>query len=345
MNIIICATQVPFVRGGAEIHVEGLRDALLARGHRAEIVALPFKWYPKDEILKTALCWRLLDLTETNGLLVDLVICTKFPTWAVRHPRKIAWVIHQHRQAYDWFGRPLSDFTNSANDLAIRRRIVEVDRRGLGECRARFTNSANVAARLKRSTGLDARPLHVPIRLSGLRPEAFEDYIFSVSRLDRAKRVDLLLEALAKAGGTARAVIAGEGPDEGRLRDLARRLGLDGRVAFAGRLSDEEVVRHYNQARAVYYGPVDEDFGLVTVEALSAGKPVITFADSGGVLELVEDGISGMVVSESSARSLASALSRVLADEGLARQMGEAGRQRVAGIRWDRVVDTLLADV
>ncbi|HEU4793512.1 MAG TPA: glycosyltransferase family 1 protein, partial [Nitrolancea sp.] len=98
MNIIICATQVPFVRGGAEIHVEGLRDALLARGHRAEIVALPFKWYPKEEILKTALCWRLLDLTEANGSSVDLVICTKFPTWAVRHPRKIAWVIHQHRQ-------------------------------------------------------------------------------------------------------------------------------------------------------------------------------------------------------------------------------------------------------
>ncbi len=344
MNIIICATQVPFVRGGAEIHVEGLRDALLARGHRAEIVALPFKWYPKEEILKTALCWRLLDLTEANGIPVDLVICTKFPTWAVRHPRKIAWVIHQHRQAYDWFGTPLSDFTNSAEDLAVRRRIVEIDRRGLGECVARYTNSANVAARLKRSTGLDAQPLHVPIRLSGLRPVASEDYIFSISRLDRTKRVDLLLEALAQAGGASRAVIAGEGPEEPRLRELAKKLGLDGRVEFAGRLLDAEVVRHYNQARAVYYGPVDEDFGLVTVEAFSAGKPVITFADSGGVLELVEDGISGVVVPEPAAGPLAAALSRLLADEGLARRMGEAGRQRVAGIHWDRVVDTLLAD-
>lgn len=345
MNIIICATQVPFVRGGAEIHVEGLRDVLLARGHRAEIVALPFKWYPKEEILKTALCWRMFDLTEANGIPVDLVICTKFPTWAVRHPRKIAWVIHQYRQAYDWFGTPLSDFTNSAEDLAIRRRIMEVDRRGLGECRARFTNSANVAARLKRSTGLDAQPLHVPIRLSGLRPAAYEDYIFSISRLDRAKRVDLLIEALALAGDGVRAVIAGEGPEEPRLRELAKRLGLDDRVAFTGRLPDSEVVRHYNQARAVYYGPVDEDFGLVTVEALSAGKPVITFADSGGVLELVEDGVTGVVVPEVAPRPLAAALSRLLIDEGLAHRMGDAGRRRVAGIHWDRVVDTLLADV
>lgn len=345
MNIIICATQVPFVRGGAEIHVEGLRDALLARGHRAEIVALPFKWYPKEEILKTALCWRLLDLTEANGIPVDLVICTKFPTWAVRHSRKIAWVIHQHRQAYDWFGTPLSDFTNSEADLAIRRRIVEIDRRGLGECITRYTNSANVAARLKRSTGLDAHPLHVPIRLSGLRPEAFEDYIFSISRLDRTKRVDLLLEAMTQAGGSSRAIIAGEGPEEPRLRDLAKRLGLDGRVQFAGRLPDDEVVRYYNQARAVYYGPVDEDFGLVTVEAFSAGKPVITFADSGGVLELVEDGISGVVVSEPAPRALAAALSRLLADVGLARRMGEAGSRRVDGIHWDGVVDTLLASV
>ncbi|CCF82349.1 glycosyltransferase family 4 protein [Nitrolancea hollandica] len=345
MNIIICATQVPFVRGGAEIHVEGLRDALLDRGHRAEIVALPFKWYPKDEILKTALCWRLLDLTEANGIPVDLVICTKFPTWAVRHPRKIAWVIHQHRQAYDWFGTPLSDFTNSPEDLAIRRRIVEIDRRGLGECAARFTNSANVAARLKHSTGLDAQPLHVPIRLSGLRPEAFEGYIFSISRLDRAKRVDLLLEGLARAGGESRAVIAGEGPEEPRLRDLAKRLGIDGRVEFAGRLPDDEVVRHYNRARAVYYGPVDEDFGLVTVEAFTARKPVITFADSGGVLELVEDGISGLVVPEPAAELLAVALSWLLADADLARRMGEAGRRRVAGIHWDGVVEMLLAGV
>ena len=132
MNVVICHSQVPFVRGGAEEHVEGLCDALRQAGHRADIVALPFKWYPKPEILKAALAWRLLDLTEANGLPIDRVICTKFPTWAVRHPRKVAWVIHQHRQAYDWYGTTLSDFTASPEDRLLRRRIAEVDRRGGG---------------------------------------------------------------------------------------------------------------------------------------------------------------------------------------------------------------------
>jgi len=343
VNIIICATQVPFVRGGAENHVDGLRDALRRSGHLVDIVALPFKWYPKIEILKSALAWRLLDLSESNGVPVDLVICTKFPTWAVKHPRKIAWVIHQHRQAYDWFGTPLSDFTNSSEDNAVRRRIVEIDRRGLGECVALYANSANVAGRLKRSIGLEATPLHVPIILSGLSPESYGDFILSVSRLDRAKRVDLLLEALAIAGEPLRAVIAGEGQEALTLRKQAARLGIEQRVEFVGRLTDAELVRLYNRARAVYYSPVDEDFGLVTVEAFSAAKPVLTSADAGGVLELVENGKSGIVVEAARPELVAAGLRTLMQDVDLARKMGEAGRARVAQIRWDRVVERLTA--
>lgn len=342
MNVIICATQVPFVRGGAEVLVDGLREALVAAGHRVDVVALPFKWYPKEEILKSALAWRLLDLTEANGMPVDAVICTKFPTWAVRHPRKIAWVVHQHRQAYDWFGTPLSDFTNSAEDVALRRRIAEIDRRGLGECVARFAISGNVAARLKRSIGLEAEPLHVPIRLEGLEPVAYGDYILSVSRLDRAKRVELLLEAMAEAGGDFRAVIAGDGPEAGSLRERAASLGLSERVTFTGRVSDSELVRLYNEARAVFYSPVDEDFGLAAVEALTAGKPVVTVADAGGVLEFVEDGVTGLVSVKAEPCAIAPALSRLMADEALARRLGAAGQERVAGLRWDRVVARLL---
>lgn len=344
MNVIICATQVPFVRGGAEVLVDGLREALVAAGHRVDVVALPFKWYPKEAILKSALAWRLLDLTEANGVPVDAVICTKFPTWAVRHPRKIAWVVHQHRQAYDWLGTPLSDLTNSSEDVALRRRIAEIDRRGLGECSRRFAISGNVAGRLERSIGLDAEPLHVPISLQGLEPVEYGDYVLSVSRLDRAKRVHLLLEAMAQVGGDVRAVIAGDGPEAGALQACAERLGLGGRVTFTGRVSDAELVRLYNGARAVFYSPVDEDFGLAAVEALTAGKPVLTVADAGGVLEFVEDGVTGLVAGTAEAGAVAPALDRLMADEGLARRLGAAGRERVAGLCWDRVVARLLAD-
>lgn len=111
MNVLICNAQVPFARGGAEMLAEGLRDALNARGHNAEIVALPFKWYPKTEIFKSALAWRMLDLTESNGVPVDRIIATKFPSYAARHPNKYVWLVHQLRQAYDWYGTSLSDFS------------------------------------------------------------------------------------------------------------------------------------------------------------------------------------------------------------------------------------------
>lgn len=331
------------MRGGAEVHVEGLRDALRQAGHRVDIVALPFKWYPPREILSSALAWRLLDLTEANGIPVDLVICTKFPTWAVKHPNKIAWVIHQHRQAYDLYGTALSDFTNSEDDNEVRRRIVEIDRRGLGECNVLFANSQNVAQRLTASIGLQAEALHVPITLEGLAPESYGDYIFSISRLDRAKRVDLLLDALALAGEPYKAVIAGDGPEAAALRERARGLGIEHRVIFTGRIASTDVVSYYNRARAVYYCPVDEDFGLVTVEAFTAGKPVLTASDAGGVLELVEDGQTGIVVDAARSEQLASGIRRLLDDEPYARTLGANARLRVRDIRWDLVVERLLA--
>src|SRR5438034_1318788 len=71
-NILICTTQVPFTSGGAESHVEGLRRALIAAGYAAEVVALPFKWYPPTEIMRGAMAWRMLDLSTANGKPVDL---------------------------------------------------------------------------------------------------------------------------------------------------------------------------------------------------------------------------------------------------------------------------------
>jgi glycosyltransferase involved in cell wall biosynthesis len=344
MNIAICASQVPFVRGGAEVLVDGLAEALEAHGHRVAVVALPFKWYPKEQLLKTALAWRLLDLTEANGVPIDLVICTKFPTWAVRHPRKVAWVVHQHRQAYDWYGTPLSDFASTPEDRDARQRIRAIDAAGLGECRALYAISRNVAARLDRFNGLRAEPLYPPIRLQGLRPlapgEADDGTILSVARLDAAKRVDLLIEALARTKMPVRARLVGSGPDDEKLRRLARGRGVADRVEFLGAVSDEELVGRYNSCRAVYYAPVDEDYGYATVEAFTAGRPVLTATDAGAVREFVRDGETGAVVPPDPG-AFASVLDRWYGDGASARMLGEAGRDAVAGISWDKVVAAL----
>ena len=344
MNIAICAVQVPFVRGGAEELVDGLAEALAGAGHRVAVVQLPFKWYPKEQILRDALAWRLLDLTEANGVPVDLAICTKFPTWAVRHPRKVAWLVHQHRQAYDWYGTERSDFVNTPADNEIRRRIRALDRAGLGECRRLYTISENVAGRLERFTGLRGEPLYPPIRKRGLAPlpAAIPDdgTVLSVARLDPAKRLDLLIEALALTGQGVRARLIGAGPDEGRLRRLVQERGLEDRVAFLGALPDTATVEALKHCRAVYYAPFDEDYGLATIEAFAAGKPVLTAADSGGVLEFVRDGVTGAVAPPEPG-AFAAVLDRWYHAPDDARRLGLAGRAAIAGIGWENVVGAL----
>src|SRR2546423_8567699 len=340
-RILICATQVPFVRGGAELLVEGLRDALRERGHTVDVVSLPFAWQPHELIGRSALAWRLLDLTMVDGAPVDQLICTKFPSYAVRHPRKVVWLVHQHRQAYDWYGTPFSDFANTPEDRATRDMVIRMDRRTLGEAQRRYTISRNVGARLRRFTGLDSAPLYPPSRYAGrLRAGPYGDYILSDARLDAAKRLDLLLRALACTKTAVRCVFISVGPQRERLAALARDLGLGQRVQFRGYVSDEELIELYASARAVYYAPIDEDYGFTTVQALAAARPVVTTEDAGGVLEVVADGVNGFVVAPQPT-AIAARLDALASDAGLAARLGAAGPPGVAAISWERVVEAL----
>ena len=127
---------------------------------------MPFKWYPKEEILPHAAAWRLLDLSESNGRPVDLVIASKFPDLLRRHPNKVAWLIHQYRAAYELCGTPYSDFGHTEQDVGLRDTLIRLDTEMLGECRAIYTNAQNTAARLAKFNGLSATALYHPPRLA-----------------------------------------------------------------------------------------------------------------------------------------------------------------------------------
>ncbi|MEX0673541.1 MAG: glycosyltransferase family 4 protein, partial [Gaiellaceae bacterium] len=289
MRIAVCAPQVPFVRGGAEIFADTLVEKLRARGHEAELVTVPFKWYPGERVLTQAFLWRLLDLEESDGRPIDAVVATKFPSYLVRHPRKVVWLLHQFRQAYELDRTELGQFGEEAEERALRRAVHRVDRTALSEARKVFATSRNVADRLQRSLGLEAEVMPHPPQELPYRSEPAEDYVLSVGRLDRAKRLDLLLDAVAATPGL-RCVIVGEGPDRDRLAAHAASHGLDGRVEFPGSLPADDVATRYARCLAVYYAPVDEDFGMVPYEAFLSEKPVLTTTDAGGPLEIVEDG-------------------------------------------------------
>ena len=345
-NVLVCGVQTPYVTGGAEILVGDLKHQLAARGYKVDVVNVPFRAYPPAEIPRQALAWRLLDLTESWGERVDLVIPTKFPSWLVRHPRKAAWILHQHREAYDLLGTRFCAFTDSPEDRRVVDTIRAMDAAGLGECRSLHTISRNVAQRLARFNGLAAETLYPPPRHIGrYRSGPYGDFFFYAGRLEPIKRVDLLLDALARTRSGLRLKIAGSGPHERGLREQARRLSLDGRVDFLGFVSDEELIELYAGCRAAVYTPLNEDYGYVTVEAFLSGRPVLTSSDSGGPLEFVSDGESGIVAAPE-AQALGDGLDRLAGmSEARLRELGEEGRRRVAPIGWERVVDALTASL
>src|SRR6266571_1621890 len=129
MRIAVCRPQVPFVYGGAELMADTLVSELRARGYDAETVSIPFKWYPGTRVLDQAFLWRLVDLTEADDRPIDRVIATKFPAYCVRHPNKVAWVLHQFRQAYEYDRTELGQFDESAEDRALRRKLHQLEER------------------------------------------------------------------------------------------------------------------------------------------------------------------------------------------------------------------------
>ncbi|RPJ80776.1 MAG: hypothetical protein EHM13_11500 [Acidobacteria bacterium] len=153
---------MPLVFGGAEILVRELLAQLKNRGFVADLVSLPFKWYPKEEILAHAAAWRLIDLSESNGQKIDLVIATKFPSYFVRHPKKVTWLVHQHRAAYDLCGTQYGDFDHVELDVGLRQRLIDLDRQMLAESQRVFTIGRVTSARLEKFNGISAPPLYHP---------------------------------------------------------------------------------------------------------------------------------------------------------------------------------------
>jgi glycosyltransferase involved in cell wall biosynthesis len=341
-RIVVAEAQVPFVRGGAELHVEALIEQLRRRGYDVEKVAIPFRSQPRSELLAQAAAWRLHDLSSSNGQPIDLLIATRFPTYFARHPRKVAWVIHQHRAAYELCGTAYSDFEETPADVGLRRRLIELDTQMFGECHRVFANARNTANRLAKYNGVAAQALyHPPPLATRLTGGPYGDYFLSVGRLEAVKRADLAVRAFAHVPPPARLVIVGDGSQRELVERAAVDAGVGTRVTFAGSATGDDLVRYYAGARGVIYAPYDEDYGYVTLEAFLSGKPVITATDSGGTLEFVVDGENGFICAPA-ADAIGAAVSRLAGDAALAARLGQAGLARARTITWDGVVEQLL---
>lgn len=347
MRIGVLRTQVPFVSGGAERHAANLVTALRARGFDATEITLPFKWYPGAVLADHIMAARLIDLSEVQGVPVDLTIGLKFPAWLMRHPNRLFWVLHQHRQAYDQWDLGISDLLDDPQGEALRALVQEEDRAAFAaSAHPVYANSRTVAGRIGTYLGLPATPLyHPPPNAGDLRQGGFGDYLFVPGRINPSKRLELSLQGLAASTSGARLVIAGTADTAGyqdHLMRLASDLGIAARVTWLGAVDEATLIRHYADCRAVVFVPQDEDYGYITLEAMLSGKPVITVTDAGGPLEFITDGAEGLVTAPDAA-ALGAAFDRVMQDPALAETMGQAGLARYTAleISWDHVVETL----
>jgi glycosyltransferase involved in cell wall biosynthesis len=348
VRVAVLHPQTAFVRGGAETHAEGLVRALRAAGHEADLVQIAGKWYPAAQLAHQMAVWRSFDITESNGLNVDAVIGLKFPAYLVEHERKIVWLMHQHRTAYELWDHPeYADLSRQEDGAAVRDMVWNADRLALNEAKRVFTNSRNVKERLWSSLRIASDVLYHPSpvmeHLLDLPTGPLGDAIVFPSRMEGLKRQSLAVDAMAHVRTDVSLVLVGKGPDEPALRDQVARLGVKDRVRFEIGVTDERLYQLYETALGVYYGPFDEDYGYVTLEGFAAGRPVVTLSDSGGPLEFVVNGRTGLVATPDP-KAIAEAFDRLYRDRDLAARLGAAGDALVRAEvpRWPDVVARLL---
>jgi glycosyltransferase involved in cell wall biosynthesis len=342
--ITIVTSAPPLSEGGHLVLARSLEQALTEAGHRAGIVTTPSNRFGRQGPAYLA-NW-LTDVGVTgSGDKVDQIISMRYPSYAVRHPAHVCWLVHTMREYYDLWDRfsaglsPQGRLKERARRTIVRAADSYLLRRHVTRL---FTISGAVRDRLARWNHVDGEVLHPPAPQRPYRCDGYGDYLFAPSRLTPLKRMDLILQALARPeAGRTRCAIAGEGEQQEALVRMARDLGIADRVTFAGRISESELVDHLARCRAVVFVPHDEDYGFVTIEAFAAAKPVITCEDSGGPTELVMDGRNGLIAPPTPA-GVAGAMAEVMDSPGLAERMGQQALQDSALITWAHVVSKLV---
>ncbi|HKR43986.1 MAG TPA: glycosyltransferase family 4 protein [Paraburkholderia sp.] len=382
---VVAPSPVPFVIGGAENLWWGLVEALNARpGVLAELLKLPSLERNMGELLSSYRRFSELDLSH-----FDMVISTKYPAWAIRHPNHVVYLQHTLRGLYDCYppGMPTQVDPEVLYALGMPARIVEalVHYRAAAVEFDELMNALDAAFRRDPASPcwafpgpvtravirlLDAVAMrtdkiahyaaisdvvaardgyfpknvevavhHHPTGLRGLATGP-QETIFSASRLDPAKRIDLIIEGY-KASGLGPDVplhIAGGGTDEARLRAAA---GNHPGIHFLGRIPEAELVQEYARAICVPFVPRDEDYGLITLEAMLCAKPVIATTDSGGPTELLEDGKTGLIV-PAKAAAIGKAMLRLCDDRAVAAEMGRLAQARALQLDWNALCDALI---
>ncbi len=344
MKIALCSSFVPFINGGYKNIVEWLQVMLEEQGHQVERIYLPEVDVP-DLLFQQMMAFRWIDLESA-----DRIICFRPQAHLIQHPHKILWFIHHIRTFYDLWDSPYRGFPDDVKHRGIRDALRAADTTALNEAKHVFTNSQAVSNRLKKFNNIDSEVLYPPVFNSDrFYCGTYSDEIVCICRLEHHKRQHLLVEAMQYTLTPVRLRLCGvsAGPDyPAELQKLISALEFPQRVTLDNRwISEEEKVEFLADCLAVAYLPVDEDsYGYPSVEASHASKAILTASDSGGVLELVQDGVNGYVA-DPTPQAIAIAMDKLYSDRQRTEVMGKHARDQLVclNISWSHVIERLLA--
>ena len=187
---------------------------------------------------------------------------------------------------------------------------------------------------------IDIKVIYPPSALNYFSCKDYK-YIFMVSRLDGPKRIDMLIKAMKHVKSNIDLLIAGTGPQEQELKKLAKN---DNRIKFLGFVNDEDIEKYYANSLVIPYFPYDEDYGLITIEAMMHKKPVITTFDSGGPTEFVINNQTGFIT-DFDEKAIGEKIEFFAKNPSEAKRMGENAYNKVKDITWENTIKHLLSNI
>lgn len=364
MKVILASGIWPPDVGGPATHSPELAGYLTARGHGVVVlttaarapapVGFPIRWVSRSHppgvrhveyAARLAVLSRAADVVYVNSVLTRGVAGARAPAVvkltddpAYERARRLGLFAGD----LDAFQRHRGGFRIGAlrrsRDLALRRA-------------ARVLCPSRYLSELALGWGVEARRVTVlenatpelgslPSRSEARAQLGLDGRVLAFAgRLGPAKALDVALRALARVAGVS-LVLAGDGPERAALEALTGELGLSGRVRFAGPLPRQNVLALYRAADAALLSSAWENFPHSVVEALAVGTPVIS-TSVGGVAEVVEDGVNGLLVPAGDVEQLAGAIERLTEDPELRERLAAAAAKSVERLRPEHVYGRL----
>ena len=245
---------------------------------------------------------------------------------------EVAYCHSPTRYLWDWSDQYLQEEVPAALHLPVREllsRLRETDREMAARVDRWIANSATVAERIKLYYGRESEVVHPPVTVDEFeaRPERGEHWLF-VGRLSAYKRADVAIQAFANT--RRRLIVVGEGRERESLEKIAR-----DNVAFTGRVDDATKRELMATARGLIF-PSEDDFGIVCVEALASGAPVVALG-RGGAREIVRDDVDGLLVDEPDPERFAAAVEKVEARHWDPQALRASARRFDVALFMDRI--------